>query len=66
MGPGLVAFAVEAPGRIRVEARAWISLQARVLPQGTQLRTRARAYKVVAVAVAIEVARQLLTVTTQP
>ena len=58
-GPQLTAFALEAPGRVGAEAKAWLLNEVRQLPPDTQTKELARAYRVVSCALQTEVVRQL-------
>ena len=58
-GDNLTPFAVETPGRLGAEARAWLLAQVRRLPADEQTRELLRAYKVVSCAVHGQVAQQL-------
>ena len=58
-GDNLTPFAVETPGRVGAEARAWLLAQVRQLPAEEQARELLRAYKVVSCAVQGHVAQQL-------
>ena len=58
-GPQLTAFALETPGRVGAEAKAWLLNEVRQLPPDQQTRELARAYKVVSCALQTEVVRQL-------
>ena len=58
-GDRLVPFVVECGGRLGGEARQWLRDQVRQLPEDTQSKELARAYKVVSCAVQGQIARQL-------
>jgi hypothetical protein len=58
-GAQLTAFALETPGRVGAEAKAWLLHEVRQLPADTQTKELARAYKVVSCALQTEVVRQL-------
>ena len=58
-GSQLTPFALETPGRLGAEAKAWLLSEVRQLPADTQARELARAYKVVSCALQTEVVRQL-------
>ena len=58
-GEQLTAFAVELPGRLGAEAKAWLKQQVRRLPADTQTHELNRAYKAVRCSVQSWMARQL-------
>jgi len=58
-GEQLTAFAVELPGRLGAEAKAWLKQQVRRLPSDTQTHELNRAYKALSCSVQSWMARQL-------